>query len=361
MTTPLGDILARRIRQGGPITLADYMTECLLHPRHGYYATRDPLGSAGDFITAPEISQMFGELMGLMLAQSWLDQGAPTPFTLAEPGPGRGTLMADIWRATRAVPGFHAAARVHLIEASPTLRKIQRERLAGVPVTWCDTLDALPQAPLWLIANEFFDALPIRQFQRDGAGWRERVVGLRDGRLAPGLADPAPRPELAHRLTDTTDGAVVESCPAAAPAMAAIAARIAAHGGTAVIVDYGDWRSRGDTFQAVRDHRFADPFAAPGLADLTAHVDFEALASAAPDLHASALEEQGALLARLGIAQRSDRLAHGLTGKQLEQHLAATRRLTDPAEMGTLFKALALVRPGAPLPPGFEPATNAEP
>ncbi|MCC5989677.1 MAG: SAM-dependent methyltransferase [Pararhodobacter sp.] len=354
MTKPLAELLAQRIRQGGPITLADYMAECLLHPTHGYYATREPFGAAGDFITAPEISQMFGELIGLMLAQSWLDQGAPAPFVLAEPGPGRGTLMADIWRATRAVPGFHAAARVHLVEASPALRRAQRERLAGVPVTWHDTLDDLPQAPLWLIANEFFDALPIRQFQREGDGWRERVVGLRDGLLVPGLTEAAPRPELAHRLADTGEGEVVEVCSAAAAAMAAIGERIAAHGGAAVVIDYGDWRSRGDTFQAVRQHQYADPFAEPGMADLTAHVDFEALARAVPGLRHSALVAQGALLARLGIDLRAERLARGLSGEALEFHRAATRRLTDPAEMGTLFKALALVAPGAPLPPGFE-------
>lgn len=356
MTTPLGELLAQRIRQVGPITLADYMAECLLHPQHGYYATRDPFGATGDFITAPEISQMFGELLGLMLAQSWLDQGAPSPFTLAEPGPGRGTLLADIWRATQAVPGFHAAARVHLVEASPALRQVQRSRLEGLPVTWVVSLDDLPNAPLWLIANEFFDALPIRQFQRDGTGWRELVVGLQGARLVPGLAEATPRPELAHRLADTGDGDVVETCPAAPAAMAAIASRIAANGGAAVIIDYGDWRSRGDTFQAVRGHHHADPFAEPGLADLTAHVDFEALVHAAPGLTASALTPQGALLGRLGIARRAEILARGLQGAALERHLSATRRLTDASEMGTLFKALVLVAPGSPLPPGFAPA-----
>ena len=356
MSTPLAALLADRIRAGGPITLADYMTECLLHPVHGYYATRDPLGAAGDFTTAPEISQMFGELMGLCLAQSWLEQGAPAPFVLAEPGPGRGTLMADIWRATRSVPGFHAAARVHLVEASPTLRAVQAERLAGLPVSWADTLDDLPEAPLWLIANEFFDALPIRQFQRTGDGWRERVVGLQDGRLALGLAPPAPQPDLADRLSDTAEGDVVETRPAATAAMQAIARRIAAHGGAALIVDYGDWGSRGNTFQAVQGHAPTDPLARPGLADLTAHVDFRALARAARPLAHSAPIPQGVLLARLGLGPRSERLAGGLQGGALENHLAATHRLTDPAEMGNLFKALALVPAQAPLPPGFDPA-----
>ena len=356
MTTPLADLLAARIRSGGPLTLADYMAECLLHPAHGYYATRDPLGAAGDFTTAPEISQVFGELLGLCLAQSWLDQGAPSPFVLAEPGPGRGTLMADIWRATRGVPGFHAGAQVHLVEASPTLRAVQTDRLAGLPVTWADTLDDLPQAPLWLIANEFFDALPIRQFQRTGEGWRERVVGLQDERLTLGLTPPAPRPDLADRLADTAEGDVVETRPAAVPAMQAIAGRIAAHGGAALIIDYGDWGSRGDTFQAVQDHRRADPLAQPGRADLTAHVDFRALARAARPLAHGALIPQGVLLARLGLGPRSQRLAEGLSGAALENHLSGTRRLTDPGEMGNLFKALALVPTQAPLPPGFDPA-----
>jgi SAM-dependent MidA family methyltransferase len=354
--TPLARLLSARIAADGPIRLSDYMAECLLHPEHGYYTTRDPLGRAGDFTTAPEISQMFGELLGLCLAQSWLDQGAPAPFVLAELGPGRGTLMADAWRATRGVPGFHAAARLHLVEASPTLRAAQAAALEGASPVWLDSAADLPDGPLWLVANEFFDALPIRQFRRDPGGWREVVVGFEGGRLAPGLSPPAPLALLAHRLADTAPGAVVEICPAAAPVMAAIAGRISRHGGAAVIVDYGGWRSRGDTFQAVAGHAFADPFAAPGQADLTAHVDFEALALAVPGLARSQLTPQGVLLARLGIDARAARLAATLGGAALERHLAAHRRLTDPAEMGSLFRALAVVRPGSPLPPGFEPA-----
>jgi len=353
--TALVERLKARIAAAGPITLAEYFSDCLLDPRHGYYATRDPLGADGDFTTAPEISQMFGELIGLCLAQNWLDQGAPAPFTLAEPGPGRGTLMADIWRATRGVPGFHAAARLHLIEASPVLRAAQRKALHGLSVTWHERADTLPDTPLWLVANEFFDALPIRQFQREGAQWRERVVGLHEDALAMGLSDPAPRPELAHRLADTGPGDIVETCPAAATVMAAIGARIAPYGGAALIIDYGGWRSLGDTFQALREHAYADPLTDPGTADLTAHVDFEALTRAAPGLKHSALTPQGTLLRRLGIDTRAARLAQGLRGTALEAHRAAHHRLTDAAEMGTLFKALALVAPGAPLPPSFDP------
>lgn len=356
--TPLEDLLIRRIRATGPITLADYMADCLLHPRHGYYATRDPFGAAGDFTTAPEISQMFGELLGLCLAQHWLDSGAPASFTLAEIGPGRGTLMADILRATRTVPGFHAGARVTLIEASPKLRARQRQTLGNHPVTWLDDVAQLAEAPLWLVANEFFDALPIRQFTRDPAGWRETMVTAEDGRLAFARTAPAPIALLDHRLADTLPGEVVEVCPTAGPIVQTIASRIVAHGGAAVFIDYGDWRSRGDTLQALRAHRFADPLAAPGEADLTAHVDFEALARAAAPCPVTGMTTQGTLLARLGIAQRAARLADRLNGAALQDHLAATRRLTDPSEMGTLFKAIALRGPGTPPPPGFADATD---
>ncbi|AJE48333.1 class I SAM-dependent methyltransferase [Celeribacter indicus] len=354
--TPLAEILARRIAQTGPISLADYMSECLLHPRHGYYTTRDPLGAAGDFITAPEISQMFGELLGLCLAQSWLDQGAPAPFVLAEPGPGRGTLMADILRATRGVPGFHAAMRVHLVEASPTLRAAQRHALAGTEVRWCQGIAELPEAPLWLVANEFFDALPIRQFTRAGDGWRETLVGLREGALTLGLSAPAPLAGLAHRLGDTVEGDVVETCPAAGPIVTEIARRLVAHGGAAVVIDYGDWHSRGDTFQALEAHRAVDPLARPGKADLTAHVDFEALAEAARAAGAtpSRMIAQGPLLARLGIGPRAEALAAKLGGAELDSHIAAFERLTSPDKMGTLFKALALAPSPQTLPPGFD-------
>jgi len=355
----LGYRLKARIAATGPMTLADYMAECLFDPEAGYYATRDPLGAAGDFTTAPEISQMFGELAGLALAQNWIDQGAPAPFVLAELGPGRGTLMADIWRAAGIVPGFHAAARVHLVEASPTLRAIQAQRLRDLPVAWHDSAGDLPDAPLWLVANEFFDALPIRQFQRDGRAWRERVVGLQDGRLALGLTEPVQHPDIADRLATTPEGGIIEFRPAAAPVMAAIEARIKARGGAALIIDYGEAQSHGDTFQALRGHAFADPFADPGAADLTAHVDFAALARAAPRLTASRLTPQGVWLDRLGITQRAARLAETLQGAERVSHLAAHRRLTHPAEMGNLFKVLALVA-GGPMLAGLDPGDDAD-
>jgi NADH dehydrogenase [ubiquinone] 1 alpha subcomplex assembly factor 7 len=351
--TALAELLVRRIATTGPITVAEYMVECLLHPAHGYYSTRDPFGVQGDFTTAPEISQMFGELAGLCLAGAWLDQGRPDGITLAEVGPGRGTLMADILRATRGVPGFHAALSVHLIEASPVLRARQKETLARYDVQWAENVAELPEAPLYLIANEFFDALPIRQFLRDANGWRERVVGLDGEALAFGLSAPAPLAALAHRLADTKPGDLVETCTAAQPIMAEVSGRIARHGGAALVIDYGDWHSLGDTLQALSQHGHIAPLARPGESDLTAHVDFEALALAAPDVAHTRLTPQGVWLERLGIAARAEALANNLTGDALTSHLAAHRRLTHPSEMGSVFKAMAFHPKGTLPPPGL--------
>ena len=349
--TTLKDILIRRIRAEGPISLSDYMSTCLLHPDFGYYATRDPFGEAGDFITAPEISQMFGELVGLALAQSWIDQGSPASFTLAELGPGRGTLMSDILRTTRIVSGFNDAAQVVLIEASETLRKKQQDALAAYDIQWANDVSSLPDQPLWLVANEFFDALPIRQFERGEASWRERLVHAKDQDLGFGLAHETAYADLSHRLEDTKPGDIVETCPAAAGIIRAVGDKIESYGGAALIFDYGDWRSFGDTFQALRAHKHVDPFETPGDADLTAHVDFEALAAASPSAH-SRLTPQGVFLERLGIAQRGQALADNLSGTSLQDHIYAFRRLTHPEEMGTLFKVMALFPHGANPPPG---------
>ncbi|MCZ0961748.1 class I SAM-dependent methyltransferase [Paracoccus benzoatiresistens] len=342
--TPLAQLIAQRIRATGPITLADYMEICLLHPRHGYYATRDPFGAKGDFTTAPEIHQMFGELCGLALAQAWMDQGSPAPFTLAEIGPGRGTLMADMLRAIRKVPGMAGAAQVALIEASPHLRQIQRDRLETV--THLDSVGQLPDKPLFLMANEFFDALPIRQYQRAEDGWAERMVGLSDNGLRLGLGPVVQLPR------EGQPGDVVEECPAAPAIVEAIARRIAVQGGAAIFIDYGGWNGYGDTFQALRNHAPEDPLAHPGEADLTAHVDFAPLAAAA--IRAGAIASrpihQGEWLLSLGAAQRADRLAAaGDTGA-----MGALRRLTHPDEMGHLFKAMAIWPKGAPPVPGFD-------
>lgn len=351
--TPLAQLLAARIARTGPITMSDYMADCLMHPQYGYYSTRDPLGRTGDFITAPEISQMFGELLGLALAQAWLDQGAPGRIVLAELGPGRGTLMADALRATAKVPGFHDAAEVHFVEASPVLRAAQAQAVPGV--VFQDHVNDLPEAPLFLIANEFFDALPIRQFIRDGAGWRERMVGLDQDQLCIGLSAAAPLALLEHRLADTQDGDLVEHCPTLASIVQSIGQRISDHGGAALIVDYGDWQSLGDTLQAIKDHKPSDPLDSPGEADLTAHVDFAAIAASAAPARHTRLTSQGVFLERLGIGPRAQALAQGLSGAALENHLAAYRRLTHGAEMGDLFKVIGLYPTTAPAPPGLEP------
>lgn len=339
----LGPRLIRRIAASGPLTLAEYMVEALLHPEHGYYMTSDPLGR--DFTTAPEISQMFGELVGLCLAQAWMDQGAPSRFVLAELGPGRGTLMADLWRATAGVPGFHEAADLWLVEVSPVLRAMQAER---VPARHADTLADLPEGPIFLIANEFFDALPVRQAVREGDGWREKVVVERDGQLGFGLTPAAPLAGLAGRLADVAEGDVVEWHPAL-PALAQEIGRRVAQGGAALIVDYGCDDGVGDSFQAVAQGAKVDPLAAPGRADLTAHVNFAELARAS-DVQASATTDQGEWLRRLGLDARATALAARDPAVMQAHH-----RLSDPSEMGSLFKALALVAPGAPLPPGFDP------
>lgn len=353
--TTLAKILIQRITDTGPISLADYMAECLLHPKHGYYSTRDPFGSDGDFTTAPEISQMFGELLGLCLAQTWLDQGAPEKFVLAEIGPGRGTLMADVLRATKGVPGFHAAAQITLIEASSTLQQVQRQTLADYDVTWVGTIAEVADAPLFLLANEFFDALPIRQYIMEADGWRERLVGVSDGALTFGASDAVEVPALTQRRADCSTGDLVEVGSPASAITAEIASRIADHGGAALIIDYGDWRSLGDTVQALRAHSFDDPLAHPGQADITAHVDFEALAVTATE-HASVSKMigQGELLQRLGIDQRTAALARNLKDAALNSHLMAHKRLTDASEMGSLFKAIAIYPNASPPPAGFD-------
>lgn len=352
--TPLHDILKAQITAQGPLSVAEYMTICLFHPEHGYYSTRDPFGTQGDFITAPEISQMFGELIALSLAQTWMDQGQPAKIALVELGPGRGTLMADILRTAKAVPGFAQACEVHLVEASEHLRNVQRETLQNYAPVWHEHVSALPDAiPLYVVANEFFDALPIRQMVRDGEGWRERQIGLDNATLAFGLSDATPLQALAHRLVDTKDGDLVEFCAPASAIMQELSHKIDRNGGAALIFDYGDWRSLGDTLQALNAHEKVSPLHKPGQSDLTAHVDFEALIQNLPCAH-SKVTPQGVFLERLGITQRAQALAQKLTGQALETHLAAHRRLTHPDEMGTIFKTVALFPNGANPPAGYE-------
>ena len=358
----LADHLRRRIAADGPLTVAEFMAEALGHPRHGYYRRRDPLGAAGDFITAPEISQMFGELIGLWCAVVWQDMGAPDPVVVVELGPGRGTLMADVLRAARTAPGFLGAARPHLVETSPLLTARQKEALAapglGSAPAWHDSLDGVPEGPMLLIANEFFDALPVRQFQRTDEGWRERQVDAQeDGGFRFVLAPPAPLDPLAmKRLADAPDGGVVEVCPAGLALAGVIGGRVARHGAAALIVDYGPAESAAaETLQAVKGHAYHPVLEAPGEADLTAHVDFAGLAGAAIEAGAGAFGPipQGTFLESLGLAARAEALAVGATAGQARDIRSAHRRLVDEAAMGTLFKALAVVHPDMAPPPGF--------
>jgi NADH dehydrogenase [ubiquinone] 1 alpha subcomplex assembly factor 7 len=274
----LAAILARRIAANGPISVADYVAEALGHPEFGYYMGKDPLGIAGDFTTAPEISQMFGELVGLWCANAWLALGKPTPFTLAELGPGRGTLMADALRALETLPDCRAAARVHLVETSPHLRQRQRQSLPDIEVTWHDRVEDIPMAPAIFIANEFFDALPIEQYAYRDGGWRQRLVDLAPN--ASGTAPEfvftlAPRPDPTQNLPVAENGAIIESSAASQQIASELARRIRSNAGAALIIDYGyAGPAVGDTLQAVRAHDYAPVLESPGAADLTAHVDF---------------------------------------------------------------------------------------
>ena len=352
--TPLGRLVAARIAAEGPMRLDEYIALCLGHPEHGYYTTRDPFGAGGDFTTAPEISQMFGELVGAWAAEVWSKMGRPDPVVLAELGPGRGTLMRDALRAVARLPGFAAAARLWLVETSLSLRALQAEALATHAPRWAARVEELPEEPLILVANEFFDALPIRQFQRADALWRERRVT----RAGDGLGfvwDPASADaDLDARFPLAPDGALVEVNRGGEAIAAELGARLARRGGTALIIDYGSWDGMGDTLQALRGHRPADPLAAPGEADLTAHVRFRALAEAARGARAHGPLGQGVFLERLGITARAWALARGRTGAVLDAVVTAHRRLTHPEEMGNLFQVLALVPENAPTPPGFD-------
>jgi len=349
-----------RIQDEGPITIDTYMAECLFQQGRGYYDTRNPLGAKGDFITAPEISQMFGECLGLALAHSWRDRNSPDPFLLMEAGPGRGTLMLDMLRATANISGFRDAMQLLLLEESSKLKKIQKEALQGHRAGWTNSVDGLPgDAPLFLIANEFLDALPVRQFLRHGKGWKERKVDVSNGSLKFVLRKPSARRALpGDRASGTPDGQMFELGTDATRFIRKISQRIARCGGVAILIDYGDWCSCGDTLQAVRNHRPVPVLAHPGEADLTAHVDFGAIAAEATDvlgIRVTGMTSQGALLERLGINERAERLAQGLEGRALWIHATAHRRLTHPTEMGTLFKAIAIYRDGEPPPPGFDP------
>jgi len=355
--TPLGAEIAALIRHGGPIGIDRYMALCLGHPVHGYYRTRDPLGVKGDFTTAPEISQMFGELIGAWAGYIHGQRSQREPLILVELGPGRGTLMVDALRALRiAAPG--AEIRPHLVETSPVLRAVQERALAGTGATWHAGIETLPEGPAIILANEFFDCLPVRQFERHATGWHERQVGLGpEGDLVFGLA-----PEATPGLdADGPEGALLSVPGVGLGLMRLLAHRMREAGGALLAIDYGHVRPGfGDTLQALSGHRFADPLAAPGEADLTHHVDFAALANAAHTEGAivhGPVAQRDFLLA-LGLNARAEHLKTRATAVQAAAVDSAVRRLTDGSRggMGSLFKVLAVSgRDHGPLP-GFPEA-----
>jgi NADH dehydrogenase [ubiquinone] 1 alpha subcomplex assembly factor 7 len=323
---------------------------CLYDPEHGYYQRRAPFGAAGDFVTAPEISQMFGELIGLWAATVWRAMGEPDPIRLVELGPGRGTMMSDALRALRTVPAFRKAVSVHLIESSPELQTRQHQTLVGVldvALRWHGTLAEVPEGPAIILANEFFDALPIRQAERRPTGWHERAIAVNAGGELALTVLPEPLTELEATLPTAVRKAPVGSIfEWREDGFASDIARCVVAGGAALVIDYGHAASAiGDTFQAVRSHRYASPLALPGLTDLTAHVDFEALARKArrggARIHGPV--EQGTFLKRLGIEARAEALQSNVPELNRGAIAAARDRLigTGPAGMGALFKVMA--------------------
>ena len=346
MDPALPERIARAIALAGPMPLSQFMAAASAH----YYATRDPLGQAGDFTTAPEISQMFGELVGLWCADAWDRAGRPD-IAWVELGPGRGTLAAD---ALRAMVKAGLDPPAHFVETSPPLRAAQAERVPHA--TWHDAVDTLPtDRALLVVANEFFDALPVRQLVRGADGWRERLVACQDTLFLPVAGPPVPDQVIPAPLRDAPPGAVLEVSPAAVATMRALARRLAAQGGALLVVDYGhEGPALGDTFQAVRAHARANPFDAPGDQDVTAHVDFTTLAAAAQVEGAVAWGpvEQGEWLVRLGIDARAAALARAQPARG-DEIAAARMRLVNADAMGRLFKVLSVTAPSWPTPEGF--------
>ncbi len=353
---PLEDKIKQRIRATGPLSIADYMAICLQDPESGYYRWRDPLGAQGDFITAPEISQIFGELIGLWAVTVWQAMGRPAPFSLVELGPGRGTLMADALRAASLVPEFLRAKRLCLLESNETLRGQQADRLRSHDPQWYAHTTQLPEGPAIVIANEFLDALPIHQFLRKGADWHERQVGLNaagDLTFSFSEAPLRPPPPFLHRFGHCDDGAIAEMRPAVAELLEGLAKHTPL---AALFIDYGhDVSALGDTFQAVRGHDFVSPLTDPGAVDLTAHVDFQALreAAEAAGLVAHGPLPQGAFLLALGLGARAQKLMSGSDAKTAETIASGARRLVDPAQMGQVFKVMAITSRDLPPPPPF--------
>lgn len=348
--SPLMAEIKKLIKTSGPLPVWRYMQICLTHPEHGYYISRDPLGREGDFITSPEVSQMFGELIGLWAASVWRMMGSPATLRLIELGPGRGTMMADALRALRVLPPMYDALSVHLVEINPVLREKQEAALSGARnVEWHAGLDEVPRGPAIILANEYFDVLPVRQMVRHGDGWHERVVDVDgSGQLVFGAAaEPMPRFDalLPPLVRAAPVGAIFEWRPDAE--IMSLATRVRDQGGAALIIDYGHVRSdAGDTFQAIAGHSFADPLKDPGQADITAHVDFQALARAAEDVGARVHGPvtQGTFLQRLGIEARAVNLMAKASPEVSESIATALKRLAGSGRggMGSMFKVIGV-------------------
>ncbi len=359
--TPLERLIHQDIALNGPMTLGRYMGLCLGHPQHGYYMTRDPFGEAGDFITAPEVSQMFGEVIGAWLADTWKRLGSPPKFLLVEAGPGRGTFMDDILRATQNVPGFHAAAHIHLLEMSPVLKETQRATLKDHAVHWHESLDTLPDdAPILFVANEFLDALPFEQMQFDQGEWLQRAVGSEaDNSLLIGLkgAEPALSGYPDALSIEPEQGDVLEVSPAVDAFVRQLAIRVKNQSGAGLFIDYGYAATTyGVTMQALHKHQPVSIFHLPGESDITAHVNFEGVAAhlEAMDLHATPIKEQGAFLKTLGIEIRLKRLLTQASADQAKDLQGGYEMLTDPEQMGSLFKVLGFCHDAAIPLAGFE-------
>ncbi|MCH8491348.1 MAG: SAM-dependent methyltransferase [Oceanicaulis sp.] len=363
--------LRDRIATDGPLPVSAFMMQALFDPMFGFYATKDPLGAHNDFITAPEISQMFGELIGLWAVECWSQMGEPDPVQLIELGPGTGRMMSDVARVLRAAPGLVAAAEVTLVEASPALKMVQGRTLAGapVPIRWAPRLDSVRPGPTLLLANEFLDCLPVRQAIRHEGVWRERCVAMHPDegeRFAFVLGPALSAPDLAlipAPLHDLPDGSLVELRPADAAVVEAVAERLNDHPGYALFIDYGAVEpDHGDTLQAIRKHEKVDPLDAPGTADLTAWVAFDALARAGLDagLQVFGPVEQGQFLKGLGLDVRAALLAKAQDREGRARLERQAARLSAPEEMGALFKVIAFASPGLAPPPGLDRYTLPE-